>query len=71
MKTAQTTLSDARRDAVATAALIVIRRALVEGVPVTWQRLVAAASIELGASAEHASHQVHAVAQGLGVSPLE
>lgn len=71
MNTAQTTLSDPRRDAVATAALIVIRRALVEGVPVTWERLVAEASIELGASAEDASLEVHAVAQGLGVSPLE
>jgi hypothetical protein len=71
MTTAQPTLSDARRDAVATAALIVIRRALVEGVPVTWERLVAEASIALGASAEHASDEVHAVAQGLGVSPLE
>ena len=71
MQTAQPTLSDARRDAVATAALIVIRRALVEGVPVTWERLVEQASIELGATPDHASQEVDAVAQRLGVSPLE
>ena len=71
MDAAQPTLTEARRDAVATAALIVIRRAVVEGVPVTRERLVEEAAIELGASAEDASQQVDAVAQGLGVSPLE
>jgi hypothetical protein len=61
---------DARRDAVATAALIVIRRALVEGVPVTREGLVAETSITLGASQDDASHELDAVAQGFGVSSL-
>ena len=71
MDAAQPTLTEARRDAVATAALIVIRRAVVEGIPVTRERLVEEAAIELGAPADDASQQVDAVAQGLGVSPLE
>ena len=60
-----------RRDAVATAALIVIRRALVEGVPVTREGLVEEASITLGASQADALELVDAVAQGFGVSSLE
>ena len=63
-------LPDARRDAVATAALIVIRRALVEGVPVTREGLVEEASIVLGASQDDASQELDAVAQGFGVSSL-
>ncbi|WP_028058199.1 hypothetical protein [Candidatus Solirubrobacter pratensis] len=63
--------ADVRRDAVATAALIVIRRALVEGVPVTREGLVEAASITLGASQDDASQELDAVAQGFGVSALE
>jgi hypothetical protein len=60
-----------RRDAVATAALIVIRRALVEGVPVTKEGLVEEASITLGASPADALVELDAVAQGFGVSSLE
>jgi hypothetical protein len=71
VETVQTTFSDARRDAVATAALIVIRRALVEGVPVTREGLVDAASVTLGASPAAALQEVDAVAQGFGVSSLE
>jgi hypothetical protein len=67
----ESTLPDARRDAVATAALIVIRRALVEGVPVTRAGLVEEASITLGASPGEALLEVDAVAQGFGVSSLE
>jgi hypothetical protein len=64
-------VEEARRDAVATAALIVIRRALVEGVPVTKEGLVEEASITLGASPADALMEVDAVAQGFGVSSLE
>ena len=44
-----TEVPDAQRDAVATAALVVIRRALVEGVPVTRARLAQEASVALAA----------------------
>jgi hypothetical protein len=70
LQPAKSTFPDARRDAVATAALIVIRRALVEGVPVTREGLVEEASITLGASPDDTSRQVDAVAQGFGVSSL-
>src|SRR3954454_9226432 len=58
------------RDAVATAALVVIRRALVEGVPVTRARLAQEAAVALGAPPETALAEVDAVAQRLGVSGL-
>lgn len=67
----QPTLQDARRDAVATAALIVIRRAIVEGVPVTRAGLLEEASIALGAPPDETVVEVDAVAQGFGVSSLE
>jgi hypothetical protein len=70
LKPAQSTFRDARRDAVATAALIVIRRALVEGVPVTREGLVEEASITLGASPDDTPRQLDAVAQRFGVSSL-
>jgi hypothetical protein len=69
--TIQPTVSDDRRDAVATAALIVIRRAIVEGAPVTREALVEEASVMLGASPDDASEEVDAVAQGFGVSSLK
>ena len=59
------------RDAVATAALGVIRRALVEGVPVTREGLADEASVALGMSAADALREVDAVAARLGVSSLE
>jgi hypothetical protein len=62
---------DTRRDAVATAALLVIRRALIEGVPVTRAGLAEEASVTLGASPRDALAQVDAVAQRLGVSSLD
>jgi hypothetical protein len=65
-----TELPEAQRDAVATAALVVIRRALVEGVPVTRARLAQEASVALGAPPEAALAEVDAVAQRLGVSGL-
>ena len=40
-----TEVPDAQRDAVATAALVVIRRALIEGVPITRARLAQEASV--------------------------
>ena len=61
---------ETRDDAIATAALIVIRRALVEGVPVSRTALAEAASIALGASEEDAVRELDAVAQRLGISGL-
>jgi hypothetical protein len=63
-------VSDARDDAVTTAALAVIRRALVEGVPVTRTRLAEEAAVTLGASPQAALVEVDDVAQRLGVSSL-
>jgi hypothetical protein len=59
-----------RDDAIAAAALIVIRRSLVEGVPVSRTGLAEAASVALGAPPEDAVRELDAVAQRLGVSPL-
>jgi hypothetical protein len=61
---------DARRDAVAAAALVVIRRAFIEGVPVTRSSLAEEASVTLGASPDDALKAVDAEAQRLGVSSL-
>jgi hypothetical protein len=70
METVQPIFGEARRDAVATAALIVIRRALVEGQPVTRTALADEAAITLGAPPEDALRELDAVAQVLGVSSL-
>lgn len=59
-----------RDDAIAAAALIVIRRCLVEGVPVTWMALAEAASVALGTPRADAVRELDAVAQRLGVSGL-
>ena len=56
-----TTVPETRDDAIATAALIVIRRALVEGVPVSRTGLAEAASIALGASPEDAVRELKTV----------
>lgn len=64
------TTPDARHDAVTAAALAVIRRALVEGVPVTRTRLAEEAAVTLGASPQAALAEVDVVAQRLGVSSL-
>ena len=64
------TIRDARGDAVTTAALSVVRRALVEGVPVTREGLAQEASFALGGSSEEALREVDDVAQRLGVSSL-
>lgn len=64
------TIRDARADAVTTAALSVVRRALVEGVPVTREGLAQEASFALGGSGEDALRHVDDVAQRLGVSSL-
>ena len=61
---------DTRRDAVAAAALMVVRRALVEGVPVTRKVLASEASVNLNASPDDAMRVLDAVAQGLGMSSL-
>jgi hypothetical protein len=73
MHVASSTVSatlDARRDAVTAAALVLIRRAFTEGVPVTRSRLADEASVTLGASPEEALQAVDAEAQRLGVSSL-
>jgi hypothetical protein len=62
--------SSARQDAVAATALTVVRRALIEGVPVTREVLEREASVNLGASPRDAMRQLDLVAQRLGVSSL-
>src|SRR5215207_6162701 len=62
------TISSARHDAVTATALTVVRRALVEGVPVTREVVEREASVNLGASPKDAMQQVDLVAQRLGVS---
>jgi hypothetical protein len=58
------------RDAVTATALTVIRRALIEGVPVTREVVEREASVNLDASPTDAMEQVDMVAQRLGVSSL-
>ena len=70
LESASPTVRDARADAVTTAALTAVRRALVEGVPVTREGLAQEASFALGGSTEDALRHVDAVAQRLGVSSL-
>jgi len=73
MQNSQSTLPvipGAQRDAVTAAALAVIRRALIEGTPVTRAGLAHEASIMLGASPEEALADVDEVAERLGVSSL-
>jgi hypothetical protein len=60
----------ARLDAVAAAALTLIRRALVEGARVTRDALAREASVHLAAPRSEAMREVDAVAQRLGVSAL-
>jgi hypothetical protein len=69
-RTARPITADWRDDAVATAALAVIRRALVEGVPVTREGFVEAASFAPGEPPETALRRVDSVAQRLGISSL-
>jgi hypothetical protein len=63
-------VSDPHQDAVTTAALAVIRRALIEGVPVTRAGLAEEAAVTLDASPEAALAEIDAVAQRLGVCSL-
>ena len=60
----------ARHDAVTATALTVVRRALIEGVPVTREVVEREASVNLDASPKEAMQQVDMVAQRLGVSSL-
>jgi hypothetical protein len=62
--------SNARHDAVAATALTVVRRALIEGVPVAREVVEREASVNLGASPKVAMQEVDLVAQRLGVSSL-
>jgi hypothetical protein len=59
-----------RHDAVTATALTVVRRALIEGVPVTREVVEREASVNLGASPTDAMQEVDMVAQRLGVSSL-
>ncbi|MEA2449953.1 MAG: hypothetical protein QOG63_1885 [Thermoleophilaceae bacterium] len=61
---------DTSSDAVAATALSVVRRALVEGVPVTREVLEHEAAVNLGAPPEDAMREIDDVAQRLGVSSL-
>jgi hypothetical protein len=62
--------AEAARDAVATAALTIVRRAVVEGVPVTRATLAHEMSVVLDAPPGEAMAEVDAEAQRLGVSSL-
>jgi Flp pilus assembly protein CpaB len=64
------TTTNRRDDAVTRAALTVVRRALVEGVPVTRESFAREASFALGATGEQALCEVDAAAQRLGISSL-
>jgi len=59
-----------RHDAVTATALTVLRRAMVEGVPVTREVLEREACVHLDASPKDAMEELDAVAQRLGVSSL-
>ena len=61
---------DGSRDAVAAAALTVVRRALVEGVGVTREGLEREASFHFALPVRDAMRELDAVAQRLGVSAL-
>jgi hypothetical protein len=63
-------VSDPRDDAITAAALAVIRRALIEGVPVTRTGLAEEAAVTLGVSPQVALAEVDAVAQRVGISSL-
>ena len=62
--------SSTRHDAVTATALTVVRRALIEGVPVTREVVEREASVNLRTSPKDAMQQVDIVAQRLGVSSL-
>jgi hypothetical protein len=62
--------TEVRRDAVATAALTLVRRALVEGTQVTREALVQETSVTLHADEHDALRELDAEAQRLGVSAL-
>jgi hypothetical protein len=59
-----------RDDAVTATALTVLRRAMVEGQPVTREALEREACVNLDASPEDAMRELDIVAQRLGVSSL-
>ena len=62
--------SEARRDAVVAAALATIRRAIVEGQPVTRSHLAHEVSVALEMELGDALKELDAEAQRLGVSSL-
>jgi len=70
VRAATPTTTDPGHDAITAAALAVVRRALVEGVPVTREGLAEEASIALGRTPEDALLAVDATAQRLGISSL-
>ena len=63
-------LGEAERDGVAAAALTVVRRACVEGVPITRDVFAQEVAVTLDAPAPEAMECVDVVAQRLGVSSL-
>jgi hypothetical protein len=64
------TITAVRQDAVTATALTVLRRALIENVPITRDVLVREACVALDASPEEAMREVDMVAQRMGVSSL-
>jgi|GEM_PF-3986804 hypothetical protein len=70
VRSASPTISRPREDGVTAAALAVVRRALVEGVPVTREGFAAEASFALGRTSEDAMREVDVAAQRLGISSL-
>ena len=70
VRSAPPTTSDSHDDGVTAAALAVVRRALVEGVPVTRDGFAEEAAFALDRSPEDALREVDATAQRLGISSL-
>jgi hypothetical protein len=61
---------DAERDGIAAAALTVVRRAYVEGIPITRDVFAQEVSVVLDTPEREAMERVDLVAQRLGVSAL-
>jgi hypothetical protein len=70
VRSATPTPTDPSDDAITAAALAVVRRALVEDVPVTREGLAQEASFALGRPPEDALRAVDAAAQRFGISSL-
>lgn len=70
VRSALPTIARSSDDGVTAAALAVVRRALVEGIPVTREAFAAEAAFALDRTSEGAMREVDAAAQRLGISSL-